>query len=59
MCYITDSSNLNLIGLDFIEQLDLLKVLLNSILNTFQINSTADTEKHFMNTLKAKFNNVF
>ena len=31
VCYITDSSNLNLLGLDFIEELELFKVPLNSI----------------------------
>lgn len=59
VCYITDSSNLNLLGLDFIEELDLFKVPLNTIFNTFQVNSAADTEKHFKSMLKAKFNNVF
>ena len=57
--YITDSSNLNLLGLDFIEELDLFKVLLNSIFNTFQVNSAADTDKHLISILKTKFNNVF
>ena len=59
VCYIMDSSNLNLLGLDFIEELDLFKVPLNSIFNTCQVNSAADTDKHFMSILKAKFNNVF
>ena len=59
VCFITDSSNLNLLGLDFIEKLDLFKVPLNSIFNTCQVNSAADTDKHFMSILKAKFNNVF
>ena len=58
-CYITDSSNLNFLGLDIIEELDLFKVPLNSIFNTCQVNSAADTDKHFMSILKAKFNNVF
>ena len=59
VCYITDSSNLNLLGLDFIEELDLFKVPLNSIFNTCRINAAADTDKYFMSILKAKFNNVF
>ena len=59
VCYITDSSNLNFLGLDFIKELDLFKVPLNSIFNTCQVNSATDTDKHFISILKAKFNNVF
>ena len=43
----------------FFEELDLFKVPLNSIFNTCQVNSAADTDKYFMSIVKAKFNNVF
>ena len=43
VCYNTDSSNLNLLGLDFIEEVELFKVPLNSIFNTCQVYSAAET----------------
>ena len=59
MFYITHSSNLNHLGLDFIEEIDFFKAPLKSIFNTFQINCAELLKKHFMNTIKDKYNNVF
>lgn len=40
MSYITDSSNLNVLALNFIEELNLFNIPLKSVFNAFQIRST-------------------
>ena len=50
-------ADLNLIGLDWIEGLDLFTV--PSLFNTFSLKSVQETEKYFTQTLKSKFGNVF
>ena len=57
-CYVTDA-DLNLIGSDWIEELDLFTVPLKSVFNTFSLKSVQDTEKYFTQTLKSKFRDVF
>ena len=52
-------ADLNLIGLDWIEELDLFTVPLKSVFNTFSLKSVHDTEKYFTQTLKSKFSDVF
>ena len=52
-------ADLNLIGLDWIEELDLFTVPLKSVFNTFYLKSVQDTEKYFTQTLKCKFSDVF
>ena len=52
-------ANLNLIGLDWIEELDLFPVPLKSVFNTFSLKSVQNTEKYFTQTLKSKFRDVF
>ena len=54
-CY----ADLNLIGLDWIKELDLFTVPLKSVFNTFSFESVQDTEKYFTQTLKSKFSDVF
>ena len=55
-CYVTDA-DLNLIGLDWIEELDRFTVPLKSVFNTFPLKSVKDTEKYFTQTLK--FSDIF
>ena len=50
---------LNLIGLDWIKELDLFTVPLKSVFNIFSLKSVQDTEKYFTQTLKSKFSDVF
>lgn len=57
-CYVTDT-DLNLIGLDWIEELDLFTVPLESVFNSFSLTSTQDTAKHFTQMLKSKFSDLF
>ena len=49
-------ADLNLIGLDWIEELDLFTVTLKSVFNTFSLKSVQDTEKYFT---QFKFSDVF
>ena len=56
--YVTDA-DLNLIGLDWIEELDLFIIPLKSVFNTFSLKSVQDIEKYFTQTLKSKFSDVF
>lgn len=45
-CYTTDSDQ-NLIGLRWMEEIDLFTIPLNSIFNTFSISSVSNTKKYF------------
>ena len=57
-CYVIDA-DLNLIGLERVEELDLFIVPLKSVFNTFSHKSVQDTEKYFTQMFKSKFSDVF
>ena len=57
-CYVADA-DLNLIGLDWIEELDLYTIPLKSVFNTFSLKSVQETEKCFTLTLKSMFSDVY
>ena len=59
VCFLTENSEFNLIGLDFIEQLILFEIILKSVFNTLNHMSFSDVEKLFTNKFKNKFGNVF
>ena len=59
ICYLAENSELNSIGLDWIEQLNLFEVSLKFVFNTFSLMSVSDSEKHFADELKNKFGDVF
>ena len=50
---------MNLLGLDWIEQLKLFDIPLKSVFNTLSITSVTEIERYFTNELKNKFSNVF
>ena len=57
--YLAENSKLNLIGLDWIEQLNLFEIPLKSAFNTFSRMSVSDIEKHFTDERKNKLGDVF
>jgi hypothetical protein len=59
ICYLTDFSNLNLLGLDWIDKLNLMHVPLSTVCNNVQLETNSDTIKHFTNTIKTTFCDVF
>ena len=56
-CYITHSGP-NLIGLDWIDMLDIFSMLLNTV-DTFALSSVSNIENYLTNSLKMKFSDVF
>lgn len=59
VCYLAEKSELNLIGLDWIEQLNLFEIPLKFVFNTFSFTSVSDIVKHLTGELKNKFSDVF
>lgn len=58
VCYVTDNLKLNLISLDWIEQLKLLEIPLKPVFKTYNLTSVFYIENHFRQ-LKNKFSDVF
>ena len=57
--YLAENSELNLLGLDWIERLNLFEIPLKSVCNTFSLTSVSVIEKHFTDKLKNKFSDAF
>ncbi|GAA51908.1 hypothetical protein CLF_106999 [Clonorchis sinensis] len=58
-CYLTECPNLNILGLDWIEKLNLFSVPLSSVCSALKFSSSSDIAEHFTKTLKTTFNDVF
>ena len=50
--YLAENSELNLIGFDWIEQLNFFEITLKSVFNTFSLMSVLGIKKHFIEELK-------
>ena len=59
VCYLAENSELNLIGFDWIERLNIFEIPLKFVFNTFSLTYVLDIEKHFTDELKNKLCDVF